>query len=55
MDCQCDMIKRLECFVRERDPNLRCGQFKQLLAVRTLSGKSKDRCLTECGLQLSLL
>ncbi len=55
LDCQCDMLKRLECFVREQDPRLRCGQFKQLLAMRTLSGKSRSKCLRACGQQLSLL
>jgi hypothetical protein len=58
IDCQCDMVKRIECFARKGLPassNLKCGQFKQLIATRTLSGASPDKCGEVCGRQLALL
>jgi hypothetical protein len=32
-DCQCDMLKRLECWKHENSTMLRCGQYKQLLRM----------------------
>merc|ERR1712023_596489 len=47
-DCQCDMIKRLDCWKLEGAP-LRCGQFKQLLRMHSLkSGQNvRDRSCNE--------
>lgn len=54
-DCQCDMLKRLECWKHEGESNLRCGQFKQLLRMYTLNGQTvgEEQCGKVCGEQLS--
>ena len=37
-DCQCDMLKRLDCWKHDNSTMLRCGQFKQLLRMYKWTG-----------------
>jgi len=57
VNCQCDMVKRLECwFHRDDAKRLRCGQFKQLLATRPLDKlRPTPDCEIICSQQLSSL
>jgi len=52
-DCQFDVVKRLECSMREGNPDLQCGQFKQLVRTWTYSKESPTKCAETCARQLS--
>lgn len=47
--CQCDMVKRLDCFVREGQADLQCGQFKQLVKTHRLDNRKTEDDLEECS------
>jgi len=48
--CQCDMLKRLECWKHENSTELKCGQYKQLLRMYKLVGQAKKPMgQAECG------
>ena len=60
--CQCDMLKRIECFKTAEAPegpsDMRCGQFKELLLVYALdtakdAPKAEDACGQYCARQLA--
>lgn len=57
LECQCDMMKRLECWKHEGSTSLRCGQFKQLLRMYKISSPNDEvgdaDCGKTCGEQLS--
>jgi hypothetical protein len=53
-DCQCDMIKRLECFGSEHAP--RCGQFKELIHMHHgAMTVNSTVCGQICARQLAVL
>merc|ERR1712146_277137 len=47
-NCRCDMVKRLDCWIREGSPQLVCGQFKQLLKMHLLTEK-RPATKSQCG------
>ena len=56
-DCQCDLVKRLDCWKVQKSP-LRCGQFKQLLRMHSLAtGQTvgDEKCGEICARQLAAL
>ena len=58
VDCRCDVMKRIECFKREGETMLTCGQYKELVRMHSLdSGKDVgfDVCGEICARQLSLM
>jgi len=56
-DCQCNMIKRLECWKQNGRP-LQCGQYKKLLRMHSLASKQNadpNKCGEICARQLAAL
>merc|ERR1711918_85693 len=53
--CQCTMVKRLNCWFHKGETQLRCGQYKQLIGVPKKLSKGSDNCDVICAQQLALL
>jgi len=49
LECQCDMLKRLECWKHEGSTGLRCGQFKQLLRMYNIANPNDEVGDADCG------
>jgi len=46
-ECECDMLKRLDCFYHDGSSQIRCGQVKKLMAMST------PQCTEICAGQLA--
>ena len=47
-NCQCDMVKRLDCWMREGSKDLQCNQLKVMVRMHLLTTK-RTATLEECG------
>jgi chemotaxis protein histidine kinase CheA len=50
--CRCTMLKRLDCFKRNGQADIVCGQFKRLLETSDIKGNPTDKCEQICAGQL---
>jgi len=50
--CRCTMLKRLDCFKRNGQADIVCGQFKRLMETSDIKGNPTEKCDQICAGQL---